>query len=51
MDRVGLFYLDSTEDIKKWITRAAKSTNGTADLRHEGINLALDELERRGELR
>lgn len=50
MDREGLFRLDSTEDIKDWITRAAKSTNGTADLRHEGINLALDELERRGEL-
>lgn len=51
MDREGLFLLDSTKDIKDWITEAAKSTNGTADLRHEGIDLALDELKRRGELR
>ncbi|MFC6081667.1 hypothetical protein [Sphaerisporangium aureirubrum] len=51
MDREGLFRLDKTEDIKDWIIRGAKSTNGTADLRHEGINMALDELERRGELR
>ncbi|WP_156046004.1 hypothetical protein [Herbidospora cretacea] len=51
MDREGLFRLDTTEDVKTWITNAAKSRNGTADLRHEGINIALDELEHRGELR
>ncbi|MFI7469973.1 hypothetical protein [Nonomuraea sp. NPDC049646] len=51
MDRDGLFRLDNTTDIKDWLTRAAKTTGVPEDLRHEGINLALDELERRGDLR